>query len=149
MVRIVMFDNSARYDLPGSSDDDDVNKLFGFGFFPSHKKESARFGWNWNIGSSKVNLFAYCYVDGLRVMKKICEVMVNRRIKLSLDIIGKIYGFTVTDAINDWHLYGGLDIKFNHRKKLGYGLGCYFGGTQPAPHTIRIEMSEPPTHAKR
>ena len=45
MSRDVYFDLSAKYDLPGDADDEDVNKLFGFGFFPSHHIESARFGW--------------------------------------------------------------------------------------------------------
>lgn len=142
MERIVSFDITAKYDLPGTEDDEDVNKLFGFGFFPSHHKESARFGWTWDNSTGKIVLWAYCYRDGERSITRICEIATYQRVKLSIDIIGNVYSFTVTDALNQYYVYGGIDILIEHKKIIGYKLGCFFGGNKPAPHDITIKISK-------
>ena len=47
------FNSSAIYDL-GNDNQDDVNKLFGFSdCYSAHHSNSARFGWRWNLESSK------------------------------------------------------------------------------------------------
>lgn len=142
LVRHVVFDISAKYDLPGTEDDEDVNKLFGFGFFPSHHLESARFGWTYNNQENKVELHAYCYVNGVRVMKWLCTIPTYKKVKCSIDIIGDVYSFTVSDARTQSLVYGGRDIAFDHDKKIGYRLGCFFGGNNPAPHTIKIKITK-------
>lgn len=142
MERIISFDITAKYDLPGTEDDEDVNKLFGFGFFPSHHQESARFGWTYNNETGKIVLWAYCYVNGERKICWICEVPTYLRLHCSIDIIGDVYSFTVSDALNRYYAYGGIDVFFEHKKKFGYKLGCFFGGNNPAPHTIKIQISK-------
>lgn len=141
MERIVSFDITAKYEL-SATDQDDVNKLFGFGFLPGHHTDSVRFGWNYNNGTSKVIIFAYCYVNGARVIEYIGEVLTHRAILLSISKIGNLYSFNATDVINSWHSYGSCDISFTHKKRLSYKLGCYFGGNNPSPHKINIEIKK-------
>ena len=142
MERDVIFNLSFKYDLPGIYDDGDINKLFGIGYLPGHHTDSARFGCVYNKASGNVDLYAYCYVNGERIFKFICEVKLHDRVRYSLDIIGDVYSFTVQDPFNTYRVYGGCDISFTHKKRLSYRLGCYFGGNIPAPHTITIEMKK-------
>lgn len=142
MERIVEFDITAKYDLPGAGDDADVNKIFGFGFIKGgHHNDSARFGWIWNNGTGKVDLFAYCYVNGKRLMIKICEAATYFKYLLSIDKKETTYSFSVHDAKNDYKKFGSVDIAFTHKKKWSYRLGCFFGGNQPAPDDITIKIS--------
>lgn len=141
IVRDIEFDISAKYDLQ-TEDNKDVNKLFGFGFFPSHHDQSARFGWNYNAVLNSINIFYYCYVDGKRAFRQLCTIPLYTRVRMSIDVINKVYSFTVTDPKNEWRVYGGIDVPFTHTKKFGYRLGCFFGGNNPAPHDITIKISK-------
>ena len=51
----------------------DVNKLFGmsYGF---HHKNSARFGWRWDLEKNLVEILGYTYVNGVRSHRHICFV---------------------------------------------------------------------------
>jgi len=140
--RDVVFDQTCKYDLPGVYDDGDINKLFGIGYFPGHHTDSARFGWVYNNSSGKIDLYAYCYVNGERIFKFLCDVRLHQRVRCMIDVIGDVYSLTVIDAFNSYFIYGGLDIKHDHYKKLGYKLSCYFGGNNTAPHTINIEIKK-------
>lgn len=141
MERIVYFNITCKYELP-IADQDDVNKLFGWGYFNGlHHTDSARFGWNYNRNTSHINLFAYCYVNGERIIKFLCEALTYRALLLSIRKSGNAYSFAVVDAHNTYFVYGSCDIEFTHKKKLGYKLGCFFGGNNPAPHEITIKMN--------
>lgn len=149
MERDFVFDNSCRYELPDPLDKEDVNKLFGFGYFPGfHHIDSARFGWNYNPASDKIRLYAYCYVDGKKAFgdyqfKLICEVPLHTKVRLNINVyVSKRYVFTVHDGHNSWYEMGSLDVPFNHDKKWSYRLGCFFGGNNPAPHDITIKISK-------
>lgn len=142
MERVVEFDITAKYDLPGEENDADVNKLFGFGYMKGgHQKDSARFGWIWNNGTGKVNLFAYCYVDGKRIMTEICEAATYFKYLLSIDKKDNIYSFSVHDAKNDYKIFGSVNVPFTHKKKWSYRLGCFFGGNRTCDHDITIKIS--------
>lgn len=139
MHRIISFDATAKYDLPGTQDDDDINKLFGWGYANGgHHQDSVRFGWNYNNNTGRVALYAYCYVNGERIMKWLCEILPHRKVLCMIDKIGNTYSFTICDPLNTYYVYAGLDIHFDHNKKLAYKLGCYFGGNNTAPHDIKI-----------
>ena len=133
MQREVVFDFSCTWDV------DQVNKLFGFGYFPSHHKESARFGWMYNIGNKKFTLSAYCYVNGHRIITNLCHVVANRKYVCRIEKHAKYYTFSVIQKENGAEL-GRISIPYEHNKKLGYKLGLYFGGKQPAPATMKIEI---------
>lgn len=143
MERIVVFNESARYDLPGTEDDEDVNKLFGFGYFKGwHHADSARFGWYYDSLSGMVVLCAYAYVNGERKIKELCGATIGKEYLCSIDIIGDTYTFTVFNPHNLYLVYGGCDIEFRHEKKWSYRMGCFFGGDNPAPHEITIKIKK-------
>jgi hypothetical protein len=140
MERIILFDITAKYELP-IADQDDVNKLFGIGYLPGgHHKDSVRFGWNWNNETGRVRLFSYCYVNGERKIYELCEVINYHAWLLSIDVIGDVYSLTVRDALNTYYVVGGCDVPFTHKKKLSYALGLFFGGNNAAPHDVNIKM---------
>lgn len=140
ITRQVYFDFSCNYDLPGTDDDLDVNKLFGLGYF-WNKKESARFGWNYNNLTQKINLFAYCHLNGKIDFTKICELAIATNYLLILNIHDLSYSFSVMN-LRTTKVVGELNISKPHRKKLSYNQGLYFGGTQKAPHDITIEIKK-------
>jgi len=141
MEKVVEFDITAKYDF-GNADNNDVNKLFGWGYLKGlHHIDSVRFGWNWNQQIGKVDLFAYCYINGLRIMIPICTIQTNYKYLLQIDKIGKKYLFSVLDAGMQYRNYGSIEVMFTHNKKISYRLGCFFGGNNPAPHDITIKIS--------
>lgn len=142
MERDVVFDSSAAYDLE-SDDNNDVNKLFGFGYLKGgHHKDSARFGWNYNQQTGRIRIFAYCYINGTRAISQLCEVLPYKKYRLNITITEAAYHFTVHDGFNNWHQVGtGFAIGFLHNKKWKYKLGCYFGGNNKAPHDITIKIT--------
>ena len=142
MEKVAEFDITAKYDL-GNADNNDVNKLFGWGYLNGlHHTDSARFGWNYNQEIGKVNLFAYCYVNKKRFIIPICTVQTNYKYLLQIDKIGSKYLFSVLDAGMRYRNYGTIEVMFTHNKKISYRLGCFFGGNNPAPHDITIKISK-------
>lgn len=131
----VSFDTSAKYFI--GQDQDDTNKLFGIGFFPHHHKESARFGWRYNENLNRIELLAYCYVNGHRLIELITTIPFHVSYVLEIEIIDQEYRFTVNKEMPIT-----TAIPFYHKKKIGYRLGCFFGGNQPAPQTITVEMKK-------
>lgn len=145
IARQVCFFPNCKYDLPGIEDDLDVNKLFGIGYF-WNKRESARFGWNYNNQTSKIDLFAYTHRGGQVDFVRICELMVASNYLLILNVHDLSYSFEVIN-LKDSEAVGLLNISKAHKKKLSYNLGLYFGGTQKAPHDVTIEIKKPTSHA--
>lgn len=144
MERDIVFDETAEYSF-GTEDDLDVNKLFGFGYFNGwHHKDSARFGWNYNYGAGKIRIYAYCYVNGEKVIKEICEILPHKKIRCYIgeDVYNNQYVFTVHDGYNNWHEIGVAHVPFTHKKRWKYKLGCFFGGNNSAPHEITIKISK-------
>jgi hypothetical protein len=144
MERDVVFDDTAAYDLPGNEDDSDVNKLFGFGYLNGgHHKDSARFGWNYNNESGRINLFVYCYVNGNRIIQHICSVLPYHKVRLRIaETLSGEYWFAVHDGVENWNEMGFVRIPYTHNKKIRYKLGCFFGGNNPAPQDIKIKISK-------
>lgn len=138
--KVVSFSFNCKYDLK-SKDQHDTNKLFGIGYFPNHHKESARFGWRYDNAVNRFVISAYCYVSGKRVIEQICSVVANHRYKIQLDIFKDHYLFIVSDFETPV-VYGSKMIPFKHKKKFGFPLGLYFGGNNPAPHEMTIEMKK-------
>lgn len=124
------FDETAAYDLE-SEDQWDTNKLFGFSDCNSHHHEhSARFGWRWLDG--KIDILAYCYVSGERVIEKIGETLPNARNYYQIRLTDTEYQFTFDDTV--------LSIPRNKPCNRGayYLLFPYFGGNDPAPHDVNV-----------
>lgn len=135
----VTFTDSCRYDL-GSPDQLDVNKLIGVGYLPGHHKHSARFGWRYWNGTDVIELLAYCYVDGERVIRHLgyCKIGVEYRIELIA--AHRHYFFTLDDA--EGNAIAQADVMHENGRKLQYRLGVWFGGSKPAPHEIKIKLEK-------
>jgi len=136
----VVFKNSCRYEI--GSDQSDINKLFGIGYFPHHHRNSVRFGWVYNPSKNDtMEIYAYWYKDGERFSEFLCDVPINSPVYYEIE---KEY------AVNfGW--YFRLRVVFDKKKiggaivtvkpqSVGYLLRPYFGGNQTAPHNMEIWM---------
>lgn len=133
----VAFDHSCKYILPGN-DQQDINKLFGIGYFPSHHKESARFGWRWNAEKNKIEVFAYCYVNGQRITGRFTDIPLHQSFVFELSVLKEVYVFTVYKESFETI----CQVQYKHKRKWSFPLGVYFGGNQTAPHKITIELKK-------
>lgn len=134
----VKFTESCRYDLK-SEDQYDTNKLCGIGYLPGHHIDSARFGWRYWEVNGQIELKAYCYTSGQRVMQNLAFCEIGKEYQLQLNIAKHDYIFNVVDAETGKPV-GGSIIPYGHDKKLQYRLGVFFGGNQVAPHDLKIEL---------
>lgn len=138
--RSVVFYPDCKYELRLAEDMSDVNKLFGVAFGHLHK-DSARFGWNYDTESGKFILYAYCYVNGQRQFDYIGEVGLMEQSPLicSISIEKDAYYFNVWSG-GKW-ITKDFMVRKMHDKTISFGLGCWFGGNNPAPKdmTIKIE----------
>jgi hypothetical protein len=137
---VVKFDESCRYDL-GNEDQFDVNKLVGIGYLWNHHKNSARFGWRYWTERKEIELTAYCYVNGRRVIQHICFCEIGKEYALQLKVLSSSYYFAVSEK-KHVDFVGTAWIDITHSKKLQYRLGCFFGGNQVAPHEMKIELKK-------
>lgn len=134
----VKFTESCRYDLQ-NDDQLDTNKLIGIGYLPGHHKDSARFGWRYDIKTEQVEVLAYCYVNGRREIQHICHCMIGQAYDLHLKVLSTCYYFTVHYK-GDAMLIGLASVDYGHKKRFMYRLGTYFGGQARAPHEMKIEI---------
>jgi hypothetical protein len=143
---LVMFDQSAQYKLP-ADDQADTNKLFGLGFL-WNRKYSARFCWNWNEQTHKINLYAYFHragmtdsanVNGAMDFVKLMELELFQFYRLSLRVRPDNYEFLVSSQSGQLE-HKSIKVSKGHKKRWSYWLGPYFGGTRKAPHDITFIM---------
>lgn len=132
--RYVWFYGSCIYDLK-NDDQADVNKLFGLGYF-WNVKESARFGWNFNPTTGKVDVFSYLHLKGVVQFEKICSISIGEWVLMILNISDRSYSFSVTNNLGQE--LGAVTVPKPHKKKFAISLGLYFGGTWPAPHDMKF-----------
>lgn len=128
----VEFTDSCRYDI-GSEDQGDINKLFGVGYFPSHHYNSVRIGWNYDIPTDKIKLWAYWYEKGQRKWAYLKSVDVNTTHCFSIRMENNEHVIDLGDVVYTI----GVKPKF-----IGYLLAPYFGGNQVAPHDIIIHLKK-------
>lgn len=130
----VVFTESCRYEL-NNGDQNDVNKLFGFGY-GWHHTDSDRIGWRYNPKTDKIEIVAYCYSNGKRLpTKPLMEIEIEKEVFLKLEVFiyrkWRSVGFTA----NNHYIGKGMPTKST---KFKYSLGTYFGGNRRAPHKIII-----------
>lgn len=130
------FDQSAVYNL-GNNDQQDVNKLYGFSDCNSHhQNNSARFGWAYNLESNEVDIYAYVYNNGNRVIQLIGSAGINETnlYRITLEEGSYLFEFkNFAERVNR-----GSDCGFG----LYYLLYPYFGGNAKSPHDIKIYITE-------
>ena len=138
----VTFYSGCEYDF-GDIDQLDINKLFGISY-GMHHKNSARFGWRWNVEKKMIEILAYVYVDGVRVTEDGADL----HIAYVFPGIGYEYDIEVTDThyiftINSSLFSDPKVVKIEHDMHLtwwGYMLFPYFGGNEVAPQTVYIDL---------
>jgi len=126
------FDESAMYDLDDPALQTSKNKLMGFSDCSSlHHENSARFAWQWY--NNKLEIFAYCYVDSVRIEKFIGTVNLHEE---------NLYEIVPTSEEYVFYLNGERKTAVERTavcdEGVNYMLYPYFGGTLPAPHDVRI-----------
>lgn len=138
--RHVTFSFDCKYDL-GGDDQDDHNKLFGIGYFIGIHQESARFGWRYDLQKNKFILSAYCYVNGQRITRDLCEIFATKKYLLVLIAHHDFYEFSIVQWDNKYPL-GSYTIPRWRQYKWSYPLGLYFGGNRKAPQEMNIEIKK-------
>jgi hypothetical protein len=126
-----IFNNSAIYSTVDSNNQADINKLFGFSEeLDGHHENSARYGWNWD--NNKLNIYAYCYANGVVENKFICSIKTDSSYNYEIFKTNTNYIF----------VFNGNQIIMDRGDNLGVGylLFPYFGGTEKAPHDITIKI---------
>lgn len=131
----VKFFENCRYTTVNPANQLDINKLFGFTEGLRHvHSNSARFGWAYNTTTQMMDLFSYCYVNSVRISKKVGEVAIGSFIDLKIIREYSNYKFLINGVIVD------TVSKKNGKPWLSIKCYPYFGGDETAPHTMNIEF---------
>jgi hypothetical protein len=135
LIFTAIFDESAMYDHNDAAQQTNKNKLLGFSDCNStHHQNSARFAWQWY--NNRLEIFAYCYVDGERFENFIGTVEINEVNRYEIRLTELNYVFILNDETSVVMPRG------NHcNTGTYYMLWPYFGGTLPAPQDVRIDVS--------
>lgn len=136
----VQFTESCRYNLQ-SEDQYDTNKLCGIGYLPGHHRHSARFGWRYWNEKCWIELSAYCYVDGRRIIQHIGFLEIGKQYRITLQVTRRSYVFGA-EELGKCKMLGNVVIDHNHNKKFAYRLGPFFGGNRRAPADIIIQLNK-------
>lgn len=127
----VKFDSTAIYKTTRTENQTDINKLFGFSDNNElHHEYSARFGWRWS--DNALRLFAYVYNDSKMSFKELGTVPIGKENDCSISVSGDKYIFSLNGA------EAMMARASTTTEAEGYQLYPYFGGDEPAPHTISI-----------
>lgn len=129
------FDSTAIYLTKNSSNQADINKLYGFADNNStHQNFSARFGWRWY--NNELQILAYTYNNGVVGFQKIGTASIGKKENYSIKISGNNYIFSFNStSVN-------MPRASTTATAIGYKLFPYFGGSEPAPHNINILIQE-------
>ena len=131
----IMFTESCKYDI--GEDQSDINKLFGIGYLPWHRRNSVRFGWRYVSETNKIEILAYWYISGKRYSHSMCSVDFGKWYDYSIRNNSDSHLLTVCDKYGHPIVTHTIELK---PKFFGYKLFPYFGGNKKAPHTMVINM---------
>lgn len=140
--RTVVFLPSCRYTLP-KADQADVNKLGGLSFGGGPHQNSARVGWAYNSATDKVDLSAYFYVDGTRAIQPLHTVLIGERVQVVVEVGDTSIYVQAAPCARP-----GVGWRGRYRDRcatwfqrhIGLRLGLFFGGSEPAPHRMEIQV---------
>jgi len=136
----VMFSRDCIYKLDRNYDQ--INKLFGIseGY---HHWNSARFGWRC-IDAETIEILAYCYIDGERIVKPIMKCKPDSWFFCNLQNKEDKYIFKTLDIKNNGYIvYVNKANKKSFKNIFSvfiYKLFPYFGGEIVAPQNMKIFM---------
>ncbi|RED97002.1 hypothetical protein [Marinoscillum furvescens] len=130
----VIFDETAKYQALTKENQWDTHKLLGFSDCNSHHhKNSARFGWRWV--DNELQIMAYCYTNGNRIIEPIGTVALNTVNTFRLTMTSNTYDFQLNHQTKI-----SIERSANCSKGLYYMLFPYFGGNEVAPHDIHLQI---------
>ena len=133
LAYLVKFDSSTLY-LDDSVDRFDVNKLFGFSI-GLHHNNSYRFGWN--CLNNKIHIYAYSYINKVRVINEICVIDTDKEYRF---IIRINKGKVLFSVIGEDYSIKQVSQAYLTNNFFGYTLWPYFGGNKKAPHKMLIKL---------
>ena len=129
------FNETAVYQFDDKGQQDSKNKLLGFSDCNSlHHDNSARFAWQWF--NNRLEIFAYCYVNGERKEKFIGSVNLHEENRYQLKVTEDNYVFQLNNQ-EEVYISRGTSCD----KGIYYMLWPYFGGSIPAPHDVTISIN--------
>jgi hypothetical protein len=128
------FDSSCIYSTVNASNQNDINKLFGFSDCNTHHLEnSARVGWRWSNDSLRI--FGFVHNDGEMISQEITTAEIGSVINCRITCLDTQYEFEVN----------GKTVRLPRHCSDNYSrykLYPYFGGDETAPHRIKIRLTE-------
>ncbi|MEX0967529.1 MAG: hypothetical protein WD077_09840 [Bacteroidia bacterium] len=126
------FGSSCRYEI-GQPDQDDICKLTGLtpGFI--RNRNSARWGWRFDVERDQVELLYYCQVKGNLEFGSIGFVNLEQDFEASLEASSSQYIFKLLKPTAQEHT-----VAKNNTLSIGYRNVPYFGGNQTAPHDMEL-----------
>lgn len=129
-----LFDSSCIYQTVDPSNQEDINKLYGFSDCNSqHLENSARVGWRWSDDSLRI--FGYVHNNGDMLFQEVTTVAIGAVIHCRIVCLADQYEFDV----NDKTVYLPRHCSGRYSR---YRLYPYFGGDETAPHDIHIQLRE-------
>lgn len=124
------FPDTARY-IIDPVNQQAINKLVGFSDGTlNHHKNSFRIGWNYDVEESKINIFFYTYIDGVRVHYFVKTTYINQRCRLDITCMKGYYAITLDKVTYKIPRSKGIRYKYKHM------LWPYFGGICKSPRDI-------------
>lgn len=132
----VIFTKSCAYDI-GLIDQEDINKLFGIGYFPNYQKNSVMFGWRYIPQLDSIEIVANWYVKKQRKSNHVCFISLDKENLFILNIMEVGHILDVYDSIRK---IGNFVISDLYGRNTGYLIRPYFGEKQKAPHDIEIKI---------
>lgn len=116
----------------------DINKLYGISYGFDNHWRSVRIGWRYNENIRIIELFSYAYVKGKREIKWLMNCQLNESIFVTLwkepkQPIVRISIKEGEDGKAVIYAVEGIDMGW-----LRIMQWVYFGGTFPAPNTMKI-----------
>jgi hypothetical protein len=127
----VKFDSTAIYTTVDPANQGDINKLYGFADNKGHHHQfSARFGWRWY--NNALNLMAYYYNNGVVEWKDLGNVEIGKEQACAINVFADHYDFVLNGKTTQ------APRKSAGTEAEGYQLYPFFGGTENAPHDIKI-----------
>jgi hypothetical protein len=137
--RRVVLTFDSKYELD-RGDQADVNKLFGISYGLNPKRNSDRFGWNWDTEKQLFFFYAFSHINGEMVFDVICSAVANHFYDLKITWSKGTCRFYVYNENGE--TIGYHESPRERVPSICYLLGPYFGGNRTPDKTISIELKK-------
>lgn len=135
---VAVFGEGCDYD---DNNKGDINKLYGVSYGIDPHWRSVRIGWRWNENLKVIELFAYSYVKGKRVVKFISSVALLEQIEFQIFYSATSNAVRINARTND-DSFVNVNVDEIDRSPFRFKLWPYYGGNKPAPNYMKIFIKE-------